>query len=668
MDLFPQSEAYVNWDVLSDHCFCIIKAITTLNSGIKPFRFFNMWANHDGFREIVLQSWSKPIKSHGLERIMRKLVRVKHVLCQFNIREIGDVVHKYAIAKENYQSAQCQLQKDPHSYDLQRKERSTFEVFSSQSRYYESYLRQRSKINWLRFGDDNTAYFHACLKERKATNRITSFIDDDGQINDKFEDVVAHFLNHFRSIMGSHSSTSDPIQRECFIHGGILSLDQHHSLMKPFTKKDVEAAMFSINSIKSPSLDGYGSGFFKVMWKDLGGEISDAILGLTKVLPLLINPNQGAFVKDRLLAHNILIFQDIIKGYKRKNISPRCVMKIDLRKAYDTIDWPFLEDILSGYCFPSRFICWVMICLKGTSYSILMNDRLQGSFIGRKGLRQGDPISPLLFVLVMEYLTRLLVQASYRKDFRFHPNCKKLKLVSLCFADDLVLFCKGSSSSVQIIKECFTSFSLASGLTANMAKSQVYFGGLTEEDSKNIVTRLQFMKEFREYKIKNDVSWYWRKLVNLKSVISLGDLEDAVKNSKLNMRRLYFQLLNKERVHFANETHAHMFFDCLFSHQVRSKVASWLGNDIWPVKYEDWSTWMIGRPKGLKQKIAAAALAASVYAIWWNRNSCMFRFYAMTVDSIDHLIKSCLKARILRLLRTKFGKKDIAIVEKLDQL
>ncbi|XP_062075488.1 uncharacterized protein LOC133779554 [Humulus lupulus] len=789
MDLFPRSEAYVNWDVLSDHCF----------------------------RETVLQSWSKPIKAHGLERIMRKLVRLKHVLRQFNRREIGDVVHKYAIAKGIYQSSQCQLQKDPHSADLQREERSAFEIFSSQSRYYESYLRQRSKINWLQFGDDNTAYFHACLKQRKATNRITSFIDDDGQINDKFEDVVAHFLNHFQSIMGSHSTTSAPIQRECFIHGGILSLDQQLSLMKPFTKKDVEAAMFSINSIKSSGPDGYGSGFFKVMWKDLGEEISDAILGffdhgvlpaelnsttlsliskvdtptkaveyrpiaccntlykciskmlcgrLTKVLSLLINQNQGAFVKDRLLAHNILIFQDIIKGYKRKNISPRYVMKIDLSKVYDTIDWQFLEDILNAYCFPSRFIPWVMIYLKGTSYTIFMNGRLQGSFIGRKGLRQGDPISPLLFVLVMEYLTRLLIQVSYRKDFRFHPNCKKLKLVCLCFADDLVLFCKGASSSVKIIKECFTSFSLASGLTANMAKSQVYGGGLTEEDSKNIVTRLQFAEgsfplkylgvplrptkwkagdcaliikkihpklhswflwgtndsnsyrskmhftawdqvclpkslggigfkegskwsrvllakflwaitskqdilwvkwvdaiylkgqNFWEYKIKNDVSWYWRKLVNLKSIFSLGDLEDAVKNSKINLRRLYVQLLNKERVHFANvvwcnlevpkhmfilwqdtlghlltrdklvhchmnidsllcpiceleqETHAHLFFDCLFSQQVRSKVTSWLGNDIWLIKYEDWSNWMIGRPKGLKQKIAAAALAA----------------------------------------------------------
>ncbi|XP_062080507.1 uncharacterized protein LOC133785272 [Humulus lupulus] len=639
-----------------------------------------MWADHEGFRETVLQSWTKPIKAHGLERIMRKLMRLKHVLRQFNRRAIGDVVHKYTVAKENYQSAQCQFQKDPHLADLQREERSTFETFSSQSRYYDSYLRQKRKINWLRFGDDNTAYFHACLKQRRATNRITSFINDAGQINEKFEDL---------------------------------------RLMKPFTRKDVEAAMFSINSIKSPGPDGYGSGFFKVMWKDVGEEISDAILGFF----------YHGMLPDELNSATLsLIPKDIIKGYKRKNISPRCVMKIDLSKAYDTIDWQLLEDILNAYYFPSRFIRWVMICLKGTSYSIMMNGRLQGSFIGRKGLRQGDPISPLLFVLVMEYFTRLRIQASKSKDFRFHPNCKKLKLVSLCFADDLVYFgglaeedLKQILTRLQFVEGSFPLKYLGIPLRPTKWKAGDYVGiikkihlklhtwssrhlsrflwgtnesnknrskmhltawdqiclpkslggiGFKEGSKWNKVLLAKFIwaisskkdifwvkwvdaiylkgKNFWEYKIKTDVSWYWRKLVNLKSVITCGNLEDAIKNSKINLRKLYVQMQNKERVHFANvvwcnlavpkhrfilcqatlghlltqdklvhchlsiasllcpicelkqETHSHLFFDCHFSQQVRSKVASWLGIDIWLVKYEDWSSWMFGRPKGLK--------------------------------------------------------------------
>ncbi|XP_062112716.1 uncharacterized protein LOC133823876 [Humulus lupulus] len=116
-----------------------------------------------------------------------------------------------------------------------------------------------------------------------------------------------------------------------------------------------------------------------------------------------------------------------------------------------------------------------------------MNGRIQGKFIGQKGLRQGDPISHLLFVLVMEYLTRLLIQALHHKDFRFHPMCENLKLVSLCFADDLVMFCKGNIHLVQILQDGYSQFSHASGLTTNLAKSHVYFGGLKSKDKKNIL-------------------------------------------------------------------------------------------------------------------------------------------------------------------------------------
>ncbi|XP_062103841.1 uncharacterized protein LOC133814956 [Humulus lupulus] len=160
---------------------------------------------------------------------------------------------------------------------------------------------------------------------------------------------------------------------------------------------------------------------------------------------------------------------------------------MDLSKAYDSIDWYFLEDLLKAYYFPSHFIHWIMVCLKGVSYSLLLNGRLHGGFSGKKGLRQGDPISPLLFVLVMEYLTRLLIQAFHHKEFRFHPLCKRLALVNLCYTDDLILFCKGSLRSVQILQEGFTKFSQDSGLIANLSKSHIYFGGVHSDEKKIIL-------------------------------------------------------------------------------------------------------------------------------------------------------------------------------------
>ncbi|XP_062086022.1 uncharacterized protein LOC133792116 [Humulus lupulus] len=91
LDLFPQAEALFNWDLLSDHCYCIIKMGATVNSGLKPFRFFNMWTEHMRFKDTVLQSWNKPIKGKGLVRIVRKLSRLKVVFCKFNKHVVGDV-------------------------------------------------------------------------------------------------------------------------------------------------------------------------------------------------------------------------------------------------------------------------------------------------------------------------------------------------------------------------------------------------------------------------------------------------------------------------------------------------------------------------------------------------------------------------------------------------
>ncbi|XP_062094066.1 uncharacterized protein LOC133800110 [Humulus lupulus] len=163
-DMFPASEARIYWDTISDHCYCIIKTIQFKESGIRPFRFYNCWVNHEEFRNIVLDSWSKPAGGFGLQRVLQKLKRLKLVLSLFNKHQVGDVVQKYIAAKQRYERAQFMLQQSPSSTMLQQEENEATTDFANKSRMYESFLRQKSKINWLRFGDENTAYFHASLK------------------------------------------------------------------------------------------------------------------------------------------------------------------------------------------------------------------------------------------------------------------------------------------------------------------------------------------------------------------------------------------------------------------------------------------------------------------------------------------------------------------------
>ncbi|XP_062100475.1 uncharacterized protein LOC133806383 [Humulus lupulus] len=749
LDIFPDSEARINWDTISDHCYCIIKTVQF----------------------------------------------------QFNKKQVGDVVQNYAAAKQKYELAQFLLHQSPSSSMLQQEEIEAATEYIRMFKLYESFLRQKSKINWLRFGDENTTYFHASLKQRRMRNHITSFINDEGQIVETYSEVIAHFYNHFKGILGKNSATTGRVDLNCFQQGSVLSLEQQLELIQPFTKKDVKRSLFNIPSIKSLGPDGFGSGFYKALWKDIGEEISEAILmffergvipaelngtilslipkvdsptkatdyrpiascntlykciskmicfRLAKILPVIIHQNQGAFIKNRQLAHNILILQDILHGYTRKNISPRCVLKIDLSKAYDSIDWVFMEDILTTFCFPRRFIQWIMTCLTGTSYTLMFNGRLQGIFEGRKGLRQGDPISPLLFVLAMEYLTRLLKQASHHREFRFHPMRKHLQLVNLCFADDLILFSEIKNDILKSVSLGEGSFpmkylgvslrptrwvvadcgdiikKIQTRLHVWVCRPKVLGGlGFKEGSNWNKVLLAKYLwalsskqdvlwvkwinevylkgKSFWSYQLKLDVSWYWRKLCYLRETFSEMDLEVSTVHGKLNLKFLFSSMLQRDSVGFAKavwcslsmprhhfilwqpvlghlltrdnlvrcqidvsskfcpacesveESHKHLFFDCVFSQQVWEILKHWLGPGIWPNQWDKWKQWLEGKPKNMMHRIYVASLPAAVYNIWCNRNFCFFSHFSYTLHCLVSMIKRCLKVR----LQGRLSQKDL---------
>lgn len=102
---------------------------------------------------------------------------------------------------------------------------------------------------------------------------------------------------------------------------------------------------------------------------------------------------------------------------------------MDLKKAYDSISWDFLHEMLIALEFPVCFTKWIMLCVTSPKYSIFFfNGGLHGYFPGRKGLRQGDPLSPLLFVLCMEYLSRILNKVGTVPSFKYHSMCKAISL------------------------------------------------------------------------------------------------------------------------------------------------------------------------------------------------------------------------------------------------
>ncbi|XP_057485860.1 uncharacterized protein LOC130772139 [Actinidia eriantha] len=174
--------------------------------------------------------------------------------------------------------------------------------------------------------------------------------------------------------------------------------------------------------------------------------------------------------------------KELLRHYSRKKSSPKCTFNVDLRKAFDSVDWNFIKDMLIAQHFPSSFISWIMTCIEFTSYSISYNGSLHGFFKGERGLRQGDPLSHYFFVLCLEYLSRSLGELYHNPDFNFHLRYGGLKIMHLAYADDLVLFSRGDPTSVSILMDKLNHFGDYSGLNINLTKSSFHSASISDAD------------------------------------------------------------------------------------------------------------------------------------------------------------------------------------------
>ena len=174
-----------------------------------------------------------------------------------------------------------------------------------------------------------------------------------------------------------------------------------------------------------------------VMYKCISKIVTNRI---KPILGKLVNKNQSAFIPGRVIQDNILLTQEIRKGYNRIQGPKRVSFKIDIQKAYDTVHWGFLKKVLECFGFHSKMVGWIMQCVTSTAFTLSINGDTIGFFKGGGGLSQGDPVSPYLFTLVMEVFTLMLKRHVARnQDFQYHFRYKELGLTHVCFADDLLL-------------------------------------------------------------------------------------------------------------------------------------------------------------------------------------------------------------------------------------
>ncbi|KAL0364427.1 UNVERIFIED_CONTAM: Retrovirus-related Pol polyprotein from type-2 retrotransposable element R2DM [Sesamum angustifolium] len=216
---------------------------------------------------------------------------------------------------------------------------------------------------------------------------------------------------------------------------------------------------------------------------------------MQKVLDLLIDYSHNAFIPGRSISDNILLFQELLAGYNQTRLPPRCTIKVDLQKAYDSVQWDFLLEVLKLFKFPTRFIGWIEQCVSSATFSVSLNGSIYGFFPGARGLRQGDPMSPYLFVLVMEIWSTLLrYRVRNAPDYQFHWKCTEQRILSLCFADDILLFCRADIPSIRVIKHTLSEFAELSGLKVNPNKSQIILSRAVQQEKQQMIDILGFQE------------------------------------------------------------------------------------------------------------------------------------------------------------------------------
>ncbi|RVW33074.1 putative ribonuclease H protein [Vitis vinifera] len=195
-----------------------------------------------------------------------------------------------------------------------------------------------------------------------------------------------------------------------------------------------------------------------------------------RVLHETIHSTQGAFVQGRQILDAVLIANEIVDE-KRRSGEEGVVFKIDFEKAYDHVSWDFLDHVLEMKGFGIRWRKWMRGCLSSVSFAVLVNGNAKGWVKASRGLRQGDPLSPFLFTIVADVLSRMLLKfkAEERKVLEgFKVGRNRTRVSHLQFADDTIFFSSSREEDMMTLKNVLLVFGHISGLKVNLDKSNIY--------------------------------------------------------------------------------------------------------------------------------------------------------------------------------------------------
>ena len=383
----------------------------------------------------------------------------------------------------------------------------------------------RSRARWVEEGESSSAYFLRLERKHGSDRWISALRDGDGSVVSSPLDLCAS-LSSFYSDLFSASSVDPQVQADLLgnlpssLSGGQSSLCEGH-----LTVDEVLSALRGMARRKAPGLDGLPMEFYLKFWPVLGADLvsvlnscfdsgslslsqrrgvislsfkkgdrldprnwrpitllnvdyklaSRAIAGrLLKVIHLLVAEDQTCGVPGRFIGENVALLRDVV-SFASSSGAPVAILSLDQEKAFDRVDWGFMRSTLVAMGFGPSFVAWVDLFYHRVQSSVNVNGYISGFFDLSRGVRQGCPLSPLLYVLVSEVLAAN-IRCNTRISGLLIPGFPPLSPISQ-YADDTSLIVS-SDDAIRAVFETYALFERASGSKLNQAKSKgLWLGG-----------------------------------------------------------------------------------------------------------------------------------------------------------------------------------------------
>ncbi|GJX07027.1 RNA-directed DNA polymerase, eukaryota [Tanacetum coccineum] len=493
---------------LSDHHPILMREVY-YDYGPVLFRFFHYWFEVDGFDKFIKDSWKDAliIKSNALVRMMKKPNKRSLIV------ELAD--------------CDAIIDKGEGESNVVNRRMKAVNLLQEVEKMKALEAAQKAKIKWAIEGDENSKYYHGVINKKRNQLSIRGILVE-GTWIDYPPLVKSEFLSHFKNRFEQPNGNRLHMDMH---FSNTLNSDQVADLECQVSKEEIKKAVWDCGIDKSPGPDGFTFGFYRRYWNLIENDVVDAVtcffhqgsfpkggnssfiilipktpnanmvkdyrpislIGsmykiiskilanrLVVVLGGLVNEIQSAFVADKQILDGPFILNELVQWCKKKK-KQSMVFKVDFEKAYDSVRWDHLDDIMRKFGFGEKWCMWIQSCLRSSRGSVIVNGSPTEEFQFYKGLKQGDPLSPFLFILVMESLHISFQRVVDVGLFKGIELAHSLNLSHMFYADDAIFMGQWSEANIDTIVQVLECFYRASGLRINMSKSKL-LGIYVEED------------------------------------------------------------------------------------------------------------------------------------------------------------------------------------------